>query len=161
MDMSLIGGAASALKAAMDITKAMKELRDWELLSTKIWELNGVIMDAQTRVFAVNEERSALIETVAKLEKQITQFKNWETQKKRYSLTEAAPGVFAYINKEDAKKPEPPHYICTNCYEDCKKSILHLSNLPGSRRMMLSCNGCNAKLVIEHSYKPPAYPEST
>ena len=70
-DISAIAGAFSSLKAAVDITKAMKDLRDWSLVQSKVIELQSAILEAQSGLFTANDERSALIERVGNLEQEV------------------------------------------------------------------------------------------
>ena len=48
-----------------------------------------------------------------------------KTQKKRYKLVipwpQHAVGSVAYALKESMKESEPPHLICTKCYEDGRR----------------------------------------
>jgi hypothetical protein len=60
--MSAIAGAISSLNAAVNITKAMKDLRDWSIVQSKVIELQSAILDAQSSLFTANEERATLIE---------------------------------------------------------------------------------------------------
>lgn len=152
-DVGLIAGAVSSLKAANDIAKGMLTLRDGALIQGKVIELQSAILDAQSGVFAANQERSTLIERVGELEKQITRLEAWEAEKQRYHLAEAGPGTFAYLSKPDFGRTEPPHYICANCYQSGKKSIL--SHHDTGMGNLLNCSGCGAKMMISGGYKPP------
>ena len=71
VDMTAITAVAASLNAAKEITKAMIGLRDAALIQGKVIELNSTILDAQSSAFAANDERSALIEQVRDLEKEI------------------------------------------------------------------------------------------
>jgi len=85
--------------------------------------------------------------------------KQWGSEKKRYQLTDVGGGAFAYALKAAMSNGEPPHYICTNCYEQSKKSILnHIDT--GDGLHVLSCPRCPAKLVIGHAYKSPSFAET-
>jgi hypothetical protein len=67
-----------------------------------------------------------MVEEIRTLKEELTRVKAWETQKKRYKLvTPWKPGSVAYALKESMKESEPPHLICTKCYEDGRKSILN------------------------------------
>jgi hypothetical protein len=153
-DLSAIAGALASLNAAVNITTAMKDLRDWSLVQSKVIELQGAILDAQSSLFSANEERLTLIKKVSDLEAAVTKLKEWDSEKKKYTLTEAGPGVFAYIKKSKTCGTEPPHYLCAKCYEDSKKSILHRMDT-ASMGNLLTCPTCNARMLIRHGYKPP------
>src|ERR1700704_1933690 len=51
---------------------------------------------------------------------------------------------------------EPAHYICTNCYQQSKKSVLsHMQSAGGL--YVITCSSCNAKMGIQRGYVPPSY----
>jgi hypothetical protein len=144
-DMSAISAISSSLNSVINLSKAFVDVRDATLIQGKVFELQRAIIDAQQHVFAANEERSTLIERVTDLEKELTNFKNWETEKKRYTLT-ALPnnGGLAYLLKPEMENGEPSHYICAFCYNESKKSILQTQiRNPGMARV-LARHGCGA-----------------
>jgi rubrerythrin len=124
VDISAIAGALTSLKASKDLLEAMVDLRTAGAFNEKRLELQSKIMDAQSYVFTVNEERAALVERVSDLEKQIAGMETWEAEKQRYKLKDIDPGSFVYALEGSMSRGEVPHWICTRCYEDGKKSIL-------------------------------------
>jgi hypothetical protein len=146
VDVSAIAGTVSALKGAMDITKAMIGLRDAQAIQAKVIELNAAILDAQSSALTANEERSTLIERVRNLEKQVADFEAWETEKQRYELKDIGLGSLAYVVKETMRGTEPSHQICAACYQHHKKSILQ----PKSHGVMkqLFCPDCKTEFNI-------------
>jgi hypothetical protein len=125
-DFSAFTAIASSLNAAVNITKAMKDLNDWSVFQSKVIELQSAILEAQSGVFEANTERSALIEQIGQLKKEMADLKTWETEKNRYELKDISGGALAYALKPEAHGTEPPHYICANCYEHDKKSLLQI-----------------------------------
>ena len=153
-DMSAISGVAASLNAAINIVKAMKDLRDWSVVQSKVIELQSIILDAQSSIFAVNQERSTLVERISQLEKELASAKAWEAEKQRYELADVGVNNFAYALKPAMRGSEPPHYLCANCYQQDKKSILHHMDT-ASMGDLLTCSSCNAKMLIRHGYKAP------
>ena len=127
VDMTALAAMATSLRAAVEITKAMKDVRDANILQTKVFELTREILAAQTSALEANIAQSALLEKVRDLETQIARLEAWSREKDRYQLTEVATGVFAYAIKPKAKGTEPFHLLCPRCYEDSKKSILQFT----------------------------------
>lgn len=123
-DMGAIASVAASFKALKDIAQTMVGLRDAQVFQAKMIEFQDAILDAQNSLFAAHEERSALIEQVRDLEKQMADFKAWEAEKQRYQLIDFGGGTFAYVLKEEASGSEPPHRICAACYQKEQKSIL-------------------------------------
>jgi hypothetical protein len=136
VDVSAIAGALASLNAAVNITKAMKDLRDWSIVQSKVIELQSTILEAQSGLFAANEERSALIEKIRQLEKQVADLEAWNSEKERYALTDVGGGNVAYLPKPSMRGTGPAHYMCANCYEQRKKSILQHAQMSGMVHVM-------------------------
>lgn len=107
----------SALKAAFDLTKGLKEINDAAIR-------NGAIIDLQEKIRDAQQTQSALVERVRDLEAQAARLKTWEVEKQRYQLAEVAPRQYAYVLRPEEKDCEPPHWICPRCYEHEEKSVL-------------------------------------
>jgi len=155
-DMGSISAIAASINAAVNITKAMKDLRDLALVQSKVIELQGVILEAQSGLFTANEERASLIEEIREAESKIAQLETWNAEKQRYQLTDIGDGNFAYALRQSMSSGEPPHYICTACYQNSKKSILHHFET-GSGLHVVTCPGCSAKMSIDRDYIAPSY----
>jgi hypothetical protein len=90
-DMGAIACLVSSLNAAVNIAKAMKDVRDGALIQSKVIELQDTILDAQQRIFAINEERSTLVETLSQLKKEVSRLEAWGAEKERYELRNIPP----------------------------------------------------------------------
>jgi hypothetical protein len=55
-DISAIAAVVNSLNAAVSIAKAMKDLKEWSDVQSKVIELQTVILDAQAGLFAANTE---------------------------------------------------------------------------------------------------------
>ena len=151
-DMSAIAAALSSFSALKDIAQAIVSLHDAQALQAKVLEFNRQLIDAQTKILAVNEERSALIEEIHQLKKQVADLEAWETEKQRYELKSIGAGSFARALKPETQGSETPHYICANCYENRQKSILQPEPTSMASRAlatppMLFCPKCKARFV--------------
>jgi Zn finger protein HypA/HybF involved in hydrogenase expression len=142
----------SAIKTAFDIAKGLKDIDD----ATR---RNAAVIELQEKILAAQSAQAALIEKVGALEKEMARLEAWEAEKQRYQLTDIGDGTFAYALKQSMQRGEPPHYICTNCYEQSKKSILNHLYSPNEGHL-LSCSQCKTKLVVWREYKDPSYAES-
>lgn len=151
-DLSAIAAALSSLNALKDIAQAMIGLRDAQALQGKVIEFNNAIIDAQTKIFLVNEERAALLERVSILEKEIADLEAWETTKNRYELKRTNGGGLVWSLKSEAQTSETPHQICTNCYKDRKRSILQPKGRSVAAQQMgewqkLYCPACKSEIL--------------
>jgi Zn finger protein HypA/HybF involved in hydrogenase expression len=125
MDMSLIQGTISGLKLAGDIAKGMLELKSLTEVQGKVIELQATILGAQSSALSANADQAAMVAEIRELKEEIARVKAWEVQKLRYKLHSPWQGSVVYALKQSMSDSEPSHWICTNCYENGRKSILN------------------------------------
>ena len=126
MDMTIIQGAITGLKAASDIVIGLGKLNTLAQVQEKSVELGQIIVAAQSATLSAYADQAAMIEEVRVLKEEIVRVKAWEAQKQRYKLVSPwEAGGVAYALREPMASGEPPHLICTKCYEDGRKSILN------------------------------------
>jgi hypothetical protein len=158
MDMGSIAAAASSLKAAADIAKALSELKTFSEVQGKVIDLQREILAAQSSALLAQSEQFTMLKRIDDLEKEIAHVKAWEAQKQRYQLHEPRPSGFVYALKKSMSGGEPAHWICTHCYEDGRKSILyfeyHRERGPG-----YYCPKCTTMVhyPVENGPESPSY----
>lgn len=146
MDITLIQSTISGLKLASDSAKSLLQLKSISDIQGKVIELQSAILSAQSSALAANSDQAALIEEIRTLKEEVTRVKAWETQKNRYKLIKVwNSGSVAYALKESMKESEPPHLICTKCYEDGRKSILNPLKTPDGS-FVYSCPVCKSQI---------------
>src|SRR4051794_3209565 len=106
-----------ALKTALDMTRALKDINDATIR-------NAAAIELQEKILSAREAQTALLERISELEKQVADFEKWDAEKENYQLANIYDDTLAYARKPDASGTVPPHHICANCYEDRKKKIL-------------------------------------
>lgn len=107
-------------------------------VSTKVRELNNVILPLQSQLLSIQNDQSDLLKIKDNIEKELVELKEWNKEKDRYELKKLTTGVFVYSPKQGIKPFIEDHWLCTNCYEDNKKSILQPMNV----RMVDACHFC-------------------
>lgn len=159
MDMASIAAAISSLKVAGDIAVGLINLKSATDVNTIAVELNQKILAAQHALFEANATQTALVERIRELEGQIAAMKDWDAQKKRYKLVTPYTGVTVYAMQQSMCDGEPPHYICANCFQNNKRSMLaHTTNKEGW--VAIVCAVC--KFSAQTRYRglgPPKYAE--
>lgn len=125
MDITFIQGTISGLKLAGDIAKSILELKKISEVKDRVIDLQDAILAAQSSALEAHAAQFAMIEEISALKEEIAHAKTWDAEKKRYQLTSPWEGFVTYAPKESMKGVEPPHWICTKCYEDGRKSILN------------------------------------
>ena len=126
VDMAAIAGFATSVRAAVEITKAMKDVRDANLMQTKAFELTREIMAAQSYAMEAMSAQSTLLARIRELEEKIAALETWNAEKGRYYLKSIQQGVMVYALKEGMENGEEPHYLCPTCYNNGKKAIPRL-----------------------------------
>ncbi len=144
-----IGGAVAALKTAGEMAGSFVELRDTALIQGKVIELQSVILSAQGSALAAQSEQLTLLEQKRQLEAQIARLEAWDTEKRRYSLQEIAPGSVAYILKPDAQGTELAHPVCCNCFEQGKISHLIPANTRVMNYRIFKCWTCGLEAPVD------------
>lgn len=144
VDMSAISIISVSLNTAINIAKAMVDVRDATVFQGKVFELQRAIIDAQQNIFAANAERSSLIEEVREAKAQIARLEAWDTEKQRYELKDVGAGSLAYAVKESMRDSEPTHHICAACYQHGHKSILQPNAVYPDKT--LYCSECKAQI---------------
>lgn len=122
--MDWVMGAYSGIKAATDITQSMLTLKTDAAVTSKVIELNGVLLGLQGQLNSAHTEHTVLGNRIRELEAEIAQFASWEHEKTRYNLHQFETGTFAYRVKAELNGDNPQYCICVNCYEKGFKAML-------------------------------------
>jgi hypothetical protein len=144
-DLLAIAQGLNAVKATTDIIKAMVGLRDASQILEKTVELNQKILTVQTALADAQAEQTTLVQTIRDLKEEFTRLKAWEAEKQNYELKQIGRGAFAYGLKPEAQGTEPPHWICAQCYDDGKRSILQRA---GQTIPAYKCNRCGSAIIV-------------
>jgi hypothetical protein len=148
-EFTAIGSALASLKTAGDLTKAFLDVKTAVEVQGKVFELQRVILDAQTEVFSAREAQTALIEEKRRLEERIAELEAWDGEKERYQLQNVGPNnALAYALKNQAVGTEPMHHICANCYQHREKSHLQTHIIPDGRSKIMKCHSCGFELLL-------------
>jgi regulator of replication initiation timing len=108
-----------------NLVKAIFETRDSIVGQEQQNALLAQIATIQNNYLSLFQKNTSLQEEIANLKKEISQFETWNTQKNRYKLYSPWDSAVVYAITEAASNGEPPHWICTQCYENHKRSFLH------------------------------------
>jgi hypothetical protein len=123
--------------------------------------MQGEISTALASAITAQTDQLTMLKQVGDLEKEISNLKAWEDEKKRYKLERFDPGVLVYSLKPEDARGEPPHYLCATCYQNGMKSILQATTeIRYSRRVHL-CPQCKTELAFGPEIAPPRRPSRT
>ena len=113
-------------KAAIDMTRGVAALNSETDIKLAIVDILRQLLDAQQATLADREKMSELRSEIEGLRAQLAVRARWDDERLRYQLTQSPLGAFTYDLKADFRSTEPFHRICTTCFENGKKSILHV-----------------------------------
>ena len=91
VDMAAVVGFAQSIRAALDITKAMKDVNDANVIQTKTFELTREIMAAQSYAMEAVAAQSALIDRIRELEASWQALKHGNVKRTATSLSGTNP----------------------------------------------------------------------
>lgn len=142
---------AKTLKNAFETIGKLKQdiehLKAIGETSSKTLEVTQIAIQLQGLVLSLQSDLLALQSSKANLEAEISQLRKFEVEKDQYSPFQFATGAFVYrSNKSIANEHGETvfHYLCANCFNQGKKSVLQPSQMEGCFEM-LSCHHCSAK----------------
>lgn len=162
MDISFLQGTVSGLKIASDIAKGLIETKKLSEIGGKVIELQSAILSAQSNALTAQAVQASMVEKIRELQEEMARVKAWEEEKQRFSLVAPMRSVLVYAVKKECARSEPPHWICTLCYEDGRKTILNQVRGKESSFWHIVCPVCKSQ--IDTNYKsayPPQYAEDT
>jgi hypothetical protein len=137
------------------ILKGLKTIKDAAVsveVKSQVTELYDVILAGQQSALEENIKQRALLEEIRDLKEQIANLEAWDAEKQRYKLAEPWAGAVVFALKKSSANGEPPHYLCTHCYQDRRASILSdMTKYPtkgaqGHSVLLLKCDRCESEL---------------
>jgi hypothetical protein len=153
MDMSLIQSTISSLKVASDMAQGFLHLKSVAEVQGKVIELQSAILSAQSGALAANADQAAMAEEIRLLKAALAQMEAWAQEKTRYKLSAIEPGVFVYALQQEFSAGEPPHWICSRCYNTGSKHVLqNQGEFYGMSEHL--CQSCNSKIKINSNTLP-------
>jgi hypothetical protein len=139
MVMATIMAGYSGAKAAIDILEGYFSLKSESEKNQAIVAIQRRVLETQRALIGAEQEYTASLKKIDVLEAEIVRMKDWSTEKQRYELKRYTPGTLAYTLKPAMAGSEPPHHLCTYCYDRGIRSRLQASvQISMGRRMFLS-----------------------
>ena len=150
-----LAAAVQSAKVLTDLLKATHELRNANEFIAAVSEINSKLMEANIIALSSQEKQSSLAKRVSELEQQIVELEHWKSESERYQLSVLAPDVPIFTIKPGKENGEPPHKLCTNCYNKRQKGYLYQSDFD-QNGTHYKCGTCD-KTIIDYSH-PKEYP---
>lgn len=129
-------------KIAYDIAKGINSLNTTVEINMAVSKVLEILLSVQGNALAMQSQYQELLKTKNELEQKIVEFETWSETERQYDLKEFAPGVSAYAYKNTSETGDPMHWLCPNCWQDRKKSILQRRYHHANSGSYI-CNRCN------------------
>lgn len=155
--LTTLGGLA---KIASDMAAAKDEVERNKLLI----EFQRVVIGANLQLATLQQENSSLKHAIEDLKRQAVRKENWESESKRYVLYAPYNGIVVYALKSTMSNGEPPHYLCANCFNDGKKTVLHFGHFAAKNHIngALICKICKTETPTGYaSGGQPQFPDGS
>lgn len=125
---SEVSAALASLKAAFDILKGMNSLNIDVSVKQQTTELLSSLIAVQSGMLSLQTEYQKLLESNEDLRQQIVQSEQWEETESHYDLRKTTLGGIVRAPNAKHPRPDPLYWLCANCFENKKKSILQKSS---------------------------------
>lgn len=142
---------AKTLKNAFEtIAKLKQDIEHLKAIgetNSKTLEVTQIAIQLQGLVLSLQSDLLALQSSKANLEAEISQLRKFEVEKDQYSPFQFATGTFVYRSNKGITNERGEmayHYLCANCFNQGKKSVLQPSPIEGYFEI-LTCHHCSAK----------------
>lgn len=135
--MSMLSGT----KSALEIIKALQDIKTNEQVTEKTVQLHQIILQIQQQLYEMQAENMNLITQLHQLQAQIQNAQNWENEKQNYQIFQYPTGTIVY-------RPISGNFVydlCANCFEAGRKSILQ----PKANFAESHCPNCHTKIETE------------
>ena len=144
-----------ALQPATTILKELVGLKLSRNVSTKVSEMNTVILSAQSSALAAQAREVELTDRVRKLEEEVVRLKDWDVNKQDYEIKSIGGTAFAYMIKESVETPEPKRWLCETCFNNSKESSFQRKSPPKvGRGWFWVCNSCGSDIRTDSFATP-------
>lgn len=135
-----IASGYTALTAAFNLAKGLKDVHDQVKVNEVLIELQAKILEAQE---AVRNGRDKL-ETA---EQELKAYKDWDSTASKYQLRDFGGNTYAFELKKDQANGSPWHIACPNCYGSRKLSILQYDDIYSGRKNF-KCSSCKSEFML-------------
>lgn len=154
IDLTAIAGAAAGVRAAGELVTSILNAKGGGEVTAKANELNAVIHTLMANLFEVRNTLSVLQDENRELKDKATQYENHQGDMQRYQLVRPHVAGVLYAVKRNMSNGEAAHYVCPNCHQLGRKSILQCAPTP-SGFFAFTCPNCKTSILTETMSAPP------
>ena len=145
-----IVASMTAVRESLNLLKAINDAKTDLEIRNATFELQRKLQDIQLDNLKLIDLVYSYKTQVDQLTQRIDEKISFESQAEGYSPHTFESGTFTYINNAAINESDPPHYLCTNCYQHRIVSILQPCGIE-SRHFQNYCPHCNNKYLMERT----------
>ena len=124
--MELLPDAVESIRQLATILNGLRKSKDLSSTQAQV-QINRsaeLVNDALSKAINSQMTQLELTKKLEELQRKVHEFERWESEEKKYSLR-CYSGQYVYqLKAELVNADRPNHYLCANCYDERKKSIL-------------------------------------
>ncbi|MHB1051198.1 MAG: hypothetical protein ACYC09_14055 [Bacteroidota bacterium] len=155
MALAEISTALASVKTVTEIAKGILSLNKDVAVNEKAAELISTILLLQRDLISLQSDYADLLKTKENLLEELKQFNTWAKIESLYKLEEVSNGKYVYAPIDKELKNEPLHWLCSNCWEDKRKSIYQMT-YDGANHKTFTCPRCKNEFQIQNGERGPA-----
>lgn len=114
----------TSIKGTIDIVKGLKASYDARTITQAETEILEQLFTIRAEALALQEKHLTVIHEKEELTKKLMEFERWEKTEAEYEFKQIVRGTYAYSFKKSQQSTIPSHWLCANCWNDRKKSVL-------------------------------------
>lgn len=124
MAIAEISALVAGIKTTVDIITNLQSSHDSATILQAQTDVLEHLFTIKAEALTLQEKHLAIIHEKDELIKKIAQFEQWAKTESEYELQDIGDGTFVYTSKNSQESGVPTHWLCTQCWDDRKKSIL-------------------------------------
>lgn len=146
----------SAISSAKEFAALIIGRKIDSAVTEKAIELQNAIIGLQSAILEMQAENQRLMVENHGLQQSLEQKINWDAEKARHQLKEVAKGVFVYELKDEFKLTNLSPWLCANCFDSQRKSILQRQgqDYGGTH---YQCHACKAVVYDHNDVATPSF----
>lgn len=152
MDITTLAAAQESIKALFLLAKGATAAAVDHELKGRLIEIQGAILDTQSKLGDAQAERLELLHQVAVLREQVRQNEVAKAALDSYTLHEVEPGKYLYRYSND-EQTCVEHFACPSCHNAGKVTVLQSKKL-GTQQFHYWCQTCKFALTVGPSDPP-------
>jgi transcriptional regulator with GAF, ATPase, and Fis domain len=154
MPIAEVSAIITSIKATIEIAKGLKSSYDAHTIAQAQSDILEQLLAIRMDTLTLQEKHSTLINEKDELAKKLVQLEQWEKTESEYELQEINRGKFVYSPKNSQQSKKPTHWLCTQCWDDRKKSVLQ-ANYHTESEAQYICPRCKLRFDFYFSGNSP------